>query len=70
MRSLKVWTLCAVLAVLFAGTACTSTQKGAAIGAVAGGAVGGIATNSVGGAAVGAAVGGVGGALLGHATKK
>ncbi|MDK1488595.1 glycine zipper domain-containing protein [Sinorhizobium sp. 7-81] len=50
-------------------TACTQTEKGAAIGAVSGGIIGGAITDDVGGAAVGAAVGGVAGALIGRANE-
>ncbi|MBP2510369.1 hypothetical protein J2855_004022 [Agrobacterium tumefaciens] len=47
-------------------TACTSTEKGAGIGAATGAVVGGAATGNVRGAAVGAAIGGVSGALIGN----
>ncbi|MDH0911751.1 glycine zipper family protein [Rhizobium pusense] len=43
-------------------TACTSTEKGAGIGAATGAVVGGVATGNVGGAVVG----GVSGALIGN----
>jgi len=53
-------------AALMSLSACSTTEKGAAIGAGAGAIVGGVATNSVAGAAVGAAVGGVAGAVIGR----
>lgn len=53
-----------ILAVL-ALSACSSTERGAAVGAGAGAVIGGVTTNSVAGAAVGAAVGGVAGAVIG-----
>ncbi|MCF3639423.1 glycine zipper domain-containing protein [Rhizobium sp. TRM95111] len=46
-------------------TSCTSTEKGAGIGAVSGAIIGGAVTGNVRGAAVGAAIGGVSGAVLG-----
>jgi uncharacterized protein YcfJ len=49
---------------------CTTTQKGAGIGAIAGGALGGIIGHQSGhdgaGAAIGAVAGGLGGALVGE----
>lgn len=54
-----------VLAVLSL-SACTSTERGAGIGAASGAVIGGVATGNVRGAAVGAAVGGVSGALIGN----
>ncbi|WP_404403153.1 YMGG-like glycine zipper-containing protein [Pelagibacterium halotolerans] len=56
----------AALTALLAVSACTTTEKTAAVGAGAGAVIGGVATNSVAGAAVGAAVGGVAGALVGQ----
>lgn len=47
-------------------TACTTTQQGAGIGAVAGGVVGAATTGTVLGAAVGAGVGAAAGAVIGH----
>lgn len=47
-------------------TACSSTERGAGIGAASGAVIGGVATGNVRGAAVGAAVGGVSGALIGN----
>ena len=47
-------------------SACTQTEKGAAIGAGSGAIIGGIASNSWGGAAIGAVAGGAVGALIGH----
>lgn len=52
-------------AALLALSACSTTEKTAAVGAGAGAIIGGVTTNSVSGAAVGAAVGGVTGALVG-----
>ena len=49
--------------------ACTPTEEGAVIGAVAGGAVG-AAVGDTEGALVGAAVGGVAGALIGRASEQ
>lgn len=46
---------------------CSSTERGAGIGAATGAVVGGVVTNDVRGAAVGAAIGGVSGALIGNA---
>ena len=47
-------------------SACTTTEQGAGIGAVAGGLVGAATTGTVAGAAVGAGVGAVTGAVLGQ----
>ncbi len=49
--------------------ACTSTERGATIGAVSGAAIGGIATGDVGGAVVGGALGGIAGAVIGQANE-
>ena len=51
---------------LIALAGCSSTERGAAVGATAGAIIGGVTTNSVAGAAVGAAAGGVAGALVGR----
>jgi len=59
-----------ILAIVCVGAslaACTSTEKGAGIGAVGGAILGGAISGDVRGAAVGAAVGGVGGTMIGHA---
>jgi len=56
--------LVALVAVL-ALSACTSTQKGAAIGGVVGAAAGAATTGTLGGAAVGGAIGAAAGALVG-----
>ncbi|MDX3925005.1 MAG: glycine zipper domain-containing protein [Shinella sp.] len=45
---------------------CTSTEKGATIGAVSGAAIGGAVSGDLGGAIVGGAVGGIAGAAIGH----
>lgn len=62
----KITIIGAALTTLLALSACTTTEKTAAVGAGAGAVIGGVATNSVAGAAVGAAVGGVAGALVGQ----
>lgn len=46
---------------------CTSTERGAGIGAVSGALIGGAVTGNVRGAAVGGAIGGLGGAAIGNA---
>lgn len=59
-----------IFAVLLIGAAlasCTTTEKGAGIGAVGGAILGGAITGDVRGAAVGAAIGGVSGAVIGNA---
>ncbi|MFD0917229.1 glycine zipper domain-containing protein [Pseudahrensia aquimaris] len=48
-------------------TACTPTERGAAVGAGIGATAGAITTGTKTGAAVGAAIGGVTGALIGRA---
>ena len=53
-----------ILAIL-ALSACSSTERGAAVGAASGAVIGGVTTNSFQGAAVGAAIGGVAGAVIG-----
>jgi hypothetical protein len=45
--------------------ACSSTERGATVGAAGGAIIGGAATGNLRGAAVGAAVGGVSGAVIG-----
>lgn len=55
-----------VLAGAFALSACSATERGAAIGAGSGAVIGGLASGTVTGAAIGAGVGGVTGALLGR----
>jgi hypothetical protein len=47
-------------------SACSTTEQGAGIGAVAGGLVGAATTGTVAGAAVGAGVGAVAGAVMGR----
>ncbi len=65
MRKIII-TLAAVLSL----SACTSTQQGAAVGAVTGGVIGGAASGNVVGAGIGAAagagIGAVAGELLGR----
>lgn len=63
MKSLL--TIVFILVTAFGLSACTTTQKSAAVGAVAGGVVGAATTGTLQGAAVGAAVGTVGGAVAG-----
>ena len=53
--------------VLLTSAGCTTTERGAAVGAGTGAIIGGVATGTVKGAAVGAAIGGVAGALIGRA---
>ena len=59
-------------ALVFGGTSCTPTQRGAAVGAGIGAGTGAIIGNQSGnageGALVGAAAGGLSGALIGDAT--
>lgn len=58
-----------ILAIICVGASlagCTTTEKGAGIGAVGGAIIGGAITGDVRGAAVGAAVGGVSGAVIGN----
>jgi len=57
------------MSLIAALASCTSTEKGAGIGAVSGAVIGGVATGNVRGAAVGAAVGGVAGALIGNSQR-
>ena len=47
-------------------SACSTTEKTAAIGAGTGAVIGGVASGNVYGAAAGAIVGGAAGALIGH----
>ena len=59
---------------IFSILGCTTTQKGAAVGTVAGAGIGGIIGHQKGkggeGAAIGGAVGALGGALIGDKMKK
>ncbi len=57
------------MALIASLASCTSTERGAGIGAASGAIIGGVATNSVGGAAVGAVIGGTAGALIGNADR-
>ena len=61
------------LAIIVASSAalagCTTVERDAATGAVAGGAIGAIATGTAGGTLAGAAIGGVSGILIGKATR-
>lgn len=54
-----------IVAAALALSACSSTEKGAAVGAIAGAGVGAATTGSVAGAGVGALVGGAAGAVIG-----
>jgi predicted small secreted protein len=58
-----------IIAILLVGAslaACSTTEKGAGIGALSGAVIGGAVTGNVRGAAVGAALGGVSGAVIGN----
>lgn len=55
-----------ILAAALSLSACTTTEQGAGVGAVAGGLLGAATTGTVAGAAVGAGVGAVAGAVIGH----
>ena len=57
----------AVLALTDAG--CTTVERDAAVGGVAGAAIGGLATGRVEGAVIGGVVGAASGVLLGQATR-
>jgi uncharacterized membrane protein len=59
-----------VLAALAALTACSQTEKTAAIGAASGAVIGGLVSNDWRGAAIGAAAGGVGGAAVGSMNER
>ncbi len=52
-------------AMLLAAAGCTTTERGAAVGAGTGAVIGAVATGNVKGAAVGGAIGAVAGALIG-----
>lgn len=62
----KIVLVVAALLALLTLAACTSTQRGAGVGAVAGAVIGGATTGTVEGAAVGGAIGAVGGAVAGN----
>lgn len=64
MTSLK--TLGAVLLVAATLAGCTSTQRGATVGALTGAAIGGVTSGNAAGAVIGAAAGGVAGAVAGN----
>jgi len=55
------------LAATLALAGCTTAERTATVGAVAGGAIGAATSGTLGGAAVGAAAGAVGGYLIGRA---
>jgi|ThiBioDrversion2_2_1062182.scaffolds.fasta_scaffold03751_13 phage tail tape-measure protein len=59
-------TLVAVLLLAGTVTACTSTQRGATVGALTGAAIGGVTSGNAAGAVIGAAAGGVAGAVAGN----
>lgn len=63
-RSLVVVATLALLA------GCTTAERDASVGALAGGAIGALVTGRPGGAVVGALAGGATGVLLGAATRK
>jgi phage tail tape-measure protein len=67
MKNMK--NIAAILCVGIALASCTTTEKGAGIGAVSGAIIGGAVTGDIRGAAVGAGIGGVSGAVIGHASE-
>jgi surface antigen len=56
-----------ILAAALSLSACTTTEQGAGVGAVAGGVLGAATTGTVAGTAVGAGIGAVAGAVLARA---
>ena len=62
----KVLSIAAIIATSLTMAACSTTEKGASVGAVTGAVIGGVTTGTVGGALVGAAAGGVTGAVAGE----
>lgn len=72
MQYTKMLAVLGICTLGFALSGCSSTQKGAAIGAGGGAIVGGLIGGNVQSAAIGAAAGGLGGALIGdaHGRKK
>jgi phage tail tape-measure protein len=62
----KLVAIGAILVAAVTLSACSTTQKGAAVGTAAGAVIGGATTGTVPGALVGAAIGGVTGAVAGE----
>ena len=62
----KLVAIGAILVAALSLSACTSTQKGAAVGLGAGAVIGGATTGTLTGAAAGAVIGGVTGAVAGE----
>jgi predicted small secreted protein len=62
----KIMTIVIALFAAMSLAACTTTEQGAGVGAVAGGLVGAATTGTVAGAAIGAGVGAIAGAAIGH----
>ncbi|MEM1318331.1 MAG: glycine zipper domain-containing protein [Pseudomonadota bacterium] len=62
----KLTQIAAVVLGMFLLAGCTSTERGAVVGGVAGGAIGAATTGTAGGAVVGAAGGALAGALIGR----
>lgn len=65
---MKNFIYAAAVAMTVAG--CTTVERDAAVGGVAGAAIGGLATGRVEGAVIGGVVGAAGGVLLGQATRR
>lgn len=63
---MKLKTSLAIAILVLPMAACSTTEKGAGIGAVGGAILGGAITGDVRGAAIGAAGGGVTGAIVGN----
>jgi hypothetical protein len=59
-----------ILAATLALAGCSTVERDASLGAVAGGAVGALAAGTVGGALAGAAIGAGAAVLIGQATRK
>ena len=62
----KILSIAVVLVAALPLAACSTTEKGASIGATTGAIIGGVTTGTVGGALVGAAAGGITGAVAGE----
>ena len=62
----KVLSIAVVLTAALSLAACSTTEKGASVGAVTGAVIGGVTTGTVGGALIGAAAGGITGAVAGE----
>jgi surface antigen len=61
----KAFKACLAGALMITVAGCTTTERGAAVGAGTGAVIGAVATGNVKGAAVGGAIGAVAGALIG-----